>query len=126
MEAVLDVEKKYKEKKKIKRLELEYDNTNYIIFNLEEKVIDVNGSIYMVDVTDEDMKNIEDMIWEYSVLDDADYWPDKFGDSPPMATLWRISFYDETEVYYHKSGATKYPSRFLELVKKLNSIEKKK
>ena len=33
MEAVLDVEKKYKEKKKIKRLELEYDNTDYIIFN---------------------------------------------------------------------------------------------
>ena len=43
-----------------------------------------------------------------------------------MATLWRIAFYDEMEVYYHKSGATKYPSRFLELVKKLNSIEKKK
>ena len=32
MEAVLDVEKKYKEKKHIKRLELDYEDGNYIIY----------------------------------------------------------------------------------------------
>ncbi len=126
MEAVLDVEKKYKDKKKIKRVEIEYENDEYIIFNLEEKVIDVNGSIYMVDVTDGDIKTIEEMIWEYEDLDEFDYWPDKTRDHLPMATLWRISFYDELEIYYHKSGATKYPPRFMELVKNLNSINKKK
>ena len=126
MEAVLDVEKKHKEKKHIKRLELEYDMDNYIIFNLEEKVIDVDGVIYMVNISDEDLLEIENMIWEYENLDEYDYWPDKSGDHPPIATMWRLAFYDEVEVYYHKNGALKYPPKFMELVKKLKSIEKQK
>ena len=124
MEAVLDIEKKYKEKKHIKRLELEYDDREYIIFNLEEKVIDVDGDIYMVDIDEKEIKELEKIIWEYAELDEYDYWPDKNGDHPPMGILWRISFYDEKEVYYHKSGVTKFPPNYKKLVIKLKSLKK--
>ena len=39
MKAELDIEKKYKEKSHIKRVELDYEYRNYIIFNLEEKIL---------------------------------------------------------------------------------------
>ena len=125
MEAVLDIDKKYKDKKHIKRVELEYDDRKYIIFNLEEKVIDVDGVIYMVDVDDKELSEIEKMIWDYAGMDEYDYWPDKNGDHPPMSILWRISFYDEMEVYYHKSGVTKYPDNYKALVSKLVKLNKK-
>ncbi len=125
MEAVLDIDKKYKDKKHIKRVELEYDDRKYIIFNLEEKVIDVDGVIYMVDVDDKELSEIEKMIWDYADMDEYDYWPDKNGDHPPMSILWRISFYDEMEVYYHKSGVTKYPDNYKALVSKLVKLNKK-
>ena len=125
MEAVLDIDKKYKDKKHIKRVELEYDDRKYIIFNLEEKVIDVDGVIYMVDVDDKELSEIEKMIWDYTDMDEYDYWPDKNGDHPPMSILWRISFYDEMEVYYHKSGVTKYPDNYKALVSKLVKLNKK-
>lgn len=125
MEAVLDIDKKYKDKKHIKRVELEYDDRKYIIFNLEEKVIDVDGVIYMVDVDDKELSEIEKMIWDYANMDEYDYWPDKNGDHPPMSILWRISFYDEMEVYYHKSGVTKYPDNYKALVSKLVKLNKK-
>lgn len=125
MEAVLDVDKKYKEKKHIKRVELDYEGGNYIIFNLEEKVIDVDGIIYMVSIDDKKLSELEKMIWEYENIDEYDYWPDKSGDHPPMGLLWRISFYDENEVYYHKSGVTEYPADFKKLVSFLKKIEKK-
>ena len=126
MEAILDVEKKYKDKSHIKRLELEYADRDYIIFNLKEKVIDVDGIIYMVNIEDKELLELEKMIWEYADMDEYDYWPDKNGDHPPMSILWRISFYDEIETYYHKSGVTKYPPSFKELVKKLKKLEKRK
>ena len=126
MEAVLDVEKKYKEKKHVKRLELDYEDGNYIIFNLEEKVIDVDGIIYMVSIDDKKMKKIEEMIWEYKDIDEYDYWPDKTGDHPPMKILWRISFYDENEVYYHKSGVKGYPPKYMKLVQELKELKRLK
>ena len=125
METVLDIDKKYTEKKHIKRLELEYEDREYIIFNLEEKVIDVDGKIYMVDIEEEELTKLEKMIWEYADLDEYDYWPDKNGDHPPMGILWRISFYDEIETYYHKSGVTGYPPKYKELIKVLKEIKKK-
>ena len=126
MEAVLDIDKKYIDKKHIKRVELEYGDMEYIIFNLEEKVIDVDGNIYMVDIKDKEITELENKIWEYADFDEYDYWPDKNGDHPPMSILWRISFYDESETYYHKSGVTEYPPKFMELVKDLQKLEKLK
>ncbi len=125
MEAVLDVEKKYQEKKHIKKVELEYGDREYIIFNLIEKVIDVDGSIFRVEVTDDEMKEMEDMILNYLEIDEYEYWPDKNGDHAPMGPLWRISFYDEVDTYYHKSGATKYPEDFMKLVDKLKGLKQK-
>ena len=41
--AELDVKKNVRNKPSVKRLELEYKGENYIIINLEAKVIDVDG-----------------------------------------------------------------------------------
>ena len=43
--AELDVKKNVRNKPSVKRLELEYKGENYIIINLEAKVIDVNGEL---------------------------------------------------------------------------------
>ena len=43
--AELDVKKMVDNKPNIKRIELEYKDMNYIIINLIEKVIDVNGEL---------------------------------------------------------------------------------
>ena len=126
MEAVLDVEEKYTKKNRIKRVELEYGNMEYIILNMEEKVIDVDGVIYRCVIDDKDYKELEEMIWEYENIDEFDYWPDKTRDHAPISPMWRIAFYDEIETYYHKSGALSYPPRFIELVNKLKKLEKQK
>ena len=62
MKAELDIEKKYKEKSHIKRVELDYEDRNYIIFNLEEKVIDVDGIIYMVSIDEKKIAEIAEKI----------------------------------------------------------------
>jgi len=126
MASVLEVDKKYSIKNKIKRLELEYGNMEYIIINLEEKVIDVDGVLYKYVITEDEEKSINNMIWEYENLDEYEYWPDKSKDHKPMSPMWRISFYDEIETFYHKSGALKYPPKFMELVKILKRLEKEK
>ena len=59
MEAVLDVEKKYIDKPSIKRVELEYGDMNYIIVNLVEHVIDVDGKLWEYKISDEDNKGLE-------------------------------------------------------------------
>ena len=121
--AELDVKKQVRNKPLVKRIELEYKDMNYIIANLEENVIDVNGELWEYSI-DEDTKNkLEDMIWEYKDIDEYDYWPDKTNDHAPMSPMWRISFTDEYETYYHKSGATKYPDGLLTLVDLLKSLK---
>lgn len=120
----LDVKKQVNNKPKIKRIELEYKDMNYIIINLEEKVIDVNGELYEYSMTNDLENKIENIVWTYEDLDEFDYWPDKSKDHKPMSLLWRLSFYDEFDTYYHKSGALKYPDNFMELVKLLKSLKK--
>ena len=63
------------------------------------------------------------MIWEYKDIDEYDYWPDKTNDHAPMSPMWRISFTDEYDTYYHKSGATKYPDGLLTLIDLLKSLK---
>ena len=60
----LDVKKIVKNKPSIKRVEIEYKNENYIIINLEAKVIDVNGELWEYSIDDETSKLIHDMVWE--------------------------------------------------------------
>jgi len=122
--AELDVKKMVKNKPGVKRLELEYKDMNYIIINFEEKVIDVNGNIWQYEITSDKQKQLEKMIWEYEDLDEYDYWPDKSKDHKPLSPMWRLAFYDEYETYYHKSGALKYPDKFMKLVEELKKLEK--
>ncbi len=123
MATELEVNKKSSKRVHIKRVEIEYKDMNYIIANLEENVIDVNGELWEYSI-DEDTKNkLEDMIWEYKDIDEYDYWPDKTNDHAPMSPMWRISFTDEYDTYYHKSGATKYPDGLLTLVDLLKSLK---
>ena len=120
--AVLDVDKKYIDKRKINRIELEYKDMNYIIINLVEKVIDVNGELYEVNIDEESMNKIYKMVWEYELLDEYDFWPDKSEDHKPMSPMWRIAWYDDADTYYHKSGALKYPDKFMDLVNYLKKL----
>ena len=120
--AVLDVDKKYIDKRKINRIELEYKDMNYIIINLVEKVIDVNGELYEVNIDEESMNKIYKMVWEYELLDEYDFWPDKSKDHKPMSPMWRIAWYDDADTYYHKSGALKYPDKFMDLVNYLKKL----
>ena len=120
--ATLDVDKKYLDKKNIKRIELEYKDMNYIIINLEEKVIDVNGELYEVLIDDNKYNEIKDLIWDFKDLDEYDYWPDKSKDHKPMSPMWRLAWYDEVDTYYHKSGALKYPDNFMKLVNLLKEL----
>ena len=126
MEAVLEVNKKNSNNPKIKRVELEYGDMEYIIANLEESVIDVDGTIYMYKEETDKIKEITKLLWEFKDLDEFDYWPDKSKDHPPMSPMWRLSYYDEFETYYHKSGATSYPPKFMDLVNLLKKLEKQK
>lgn len=122
-EAVLDVKKMNVSKPIIKRLEIEYKDMNYIIINLIEKVIDYNGDLWEYSIDEELSKNISNMIWSYEDLDEFDYWPDKTNDHAPMSPMWRIAWYDEFDTYYHKSGATKYPENFMDLVTVLKNLK---
>lgn len=122
--AELDVKKIVKNKPQIKRIELEYKDMNYIIINLEAKVIDVNGELWEYELDEKTNQKIHDLIWEYEELDEFDYWPDKTKDHAPLSPMWRIAFYDEFDTYYHKSGALSYPPKFMELVKILKALKK--
>ena len=65
----LEVDKKYsKSKPKINRVEIEYKDMNYIIANFAEKVIDINGDIYEYTISDEQLDDLEKMIWNYAYL----------------------------------------------------------
>ena len=108
----------------IKRLELDYDD-NYIIINLEERVIDIDGHLKEYQIDDKQKKELNDMIWEYQDIDEYDYWPDKTNDHPPLKTKWRISFYDEFDNYYHKSGALSFPPDLMKLVDILKKLKGK-
>ena len=40
-----------------------------------------------------------------------------------MSPMWRLAWNDEFDTYYHKSGATKYPEHFMELVDILKKLK---
>lgn len=123
MEAQLEVNKKSSKRVHIKRIEIEYKDMNYIIANLEENVIDVNGELWEYSIDEKTKNKLEDMIWEYKTIDEYDYWPDKTNDHAPMSPMWRISFTDEYDTYYHKSGATKYPDDLMDLINLLKKLK---
>lgn len=121
--AELDVKKMVNNKPGIKRVEIEYKDMNYIIINLEENVIDVNGELWEFKINKEDRDKLEEMLWTYEDLDEYDYWPDKSKDHAPMSPIWRLAFYDEFDTYYHKSGTLKYPDNFMDIVKFLKNLK---
>ncbi|HAB67107.1 MAG TPA: hypothetical protein DCE23_07045 [Firmicutes bacterium] len=121
--AELDVKKMVNNKPGIKRVEIEYKDMNYIIINLEENVIDVNGALWEFKITKEDRDKLEEMLWTYEELDEYDYWPDKSKDHAPMSPIWRLAFYDEFDTYYHKSGTLKYPDNFMDIVNFLKNLK---
>lgn len=122
-DVVFDVKKIVNNKPNIKRLELEYKDMNYVIINFEANVIDVNGELWEFTLNDSDRSMIYNLIWDYENIDEYDYWPDKSKDHAPMSPMWRIAWYDEYDTYYHKSGATKYPDGFMNLVNLLKKIK---
>lgn len=119
----LEVTKKVRNKPMIKRVELEYVDMNYIIVNLLENVIDVDGKLWEYQADDEIKQKIFDLVWDYAELDEFDFWPDKSKDHKPMSPKWRLAFYDEFDTYYHKSGATHYPENFMKLVDLLENLK---
>ena len=119
----LEVTKKVRNKPMIKRVELEYGDMNYIIVNLLENVIDVDGKLWEYQDDDEIKQKIFDLAWDYAELDEFDFWPDKSKDHKPMSPKWRLAFYDEFDTYYHKSGATHYPENFMKLVGLLKNLK---
>lgn len=119
----LEVTKKVRNKPMIKRVELEYGDMNYIIVNLLENVIDVDGKLWEYQADDEIKQKIFDLVWDYAELDEFDFWPDKSKDHKPMSPKWRLAFYDEFDTYYHKSGATHYPENFMKLVDLLENLK---
>lgn len=119
----LEVTKKVRNKPIIKRVELEYGDLNYIIVNLLENVIDVDGKLWEYQADDEIKQKIFDLVWDYAELDEFDFWPDKSKDHKPMSPKWRLAFYDEFDTYYHKSGATHYPENFMKLVDLLKNLK---
>ena len=119
----LEVTKKVRNKPMIKRVELEYGDMNYIIVNLLENVIDVDGKLWEYQADDEIKQKIFDLVWDYAELDEFDFWPDKSKDHKPMSPKWRLAFYDEFDTYYHKSGATHYPENFMKLVDLLKNLK---
>ena len=122
MEAVLDVDKKYTYQPSIKRIEIEYGDMNYIIVNLVEHIIDVDGKLWEYAFDADTYQKIYDLTWTFADLDEYDYWPDKSKDHAPMSPIWRLSFYDEADTYYHKSGATGTPKELNRLIDILKSL----
>lgn len=123
MATELEVTKKVRNKPIIKRVELEYGDLNYIIVNLLENVIDVDGKLWEYQADDEIKQKIFDLVWDYAELDEFDFWPDKSKDHKPISPKWRLAFYDEFDTYYHKSGATHYPENFMKLVNLLKNLK---
>ena len=121
--AELDVKKMVDNKPNIKRIELDYKDMNYIIINLIEKVIDVNGELWEYSIDLETSKKINDLVWKIDSIDEFEYWPDKTKDHEPLSPMWRLAFYDEFDTYYHKSGALKYPDNFMDLVDILKNLK---
>ena len=119
----LDVKKIVRNKPKVKRLELEYNRDNYIIVNLEANVIDVDGKLWEYKIDVDNLKDINNLIWDFEEIDEYDYWPDKSKDHAPLSPKWRISWYDEYGTYYHKSGALKTPKEIEELVSTLKELK---
>lgn len=119
----LDVKRMVRNKPSIKRLEIEYIDENYIIINFEAKVIDVNGSLREYEIDVDKAEVIHNLIWDFEEIDEFDYWPDKSKDHAPMSPMWRVSWYDEFDTYYHKSGALKYPRNFMKLVDILKELK---
>ena len=68
MEAVLDVDKKYIDKPGVKRLEIEYGDMNYIIVNLDAKVIDVDGKLWEYSISEKDAYTLKDLIFIFHEL----------------------------------------------------------
>ena len=122
MEAVLDVEKKYIDKPCIERIEIEYGDMNYIIVNLVEHVIDVDGKLWEYKYDEDTYQRIYDLTWKFADLDEYDYWPDKSKDHKPLSPIWRLSFRDEFDTYYHKSGAIGEPNELRALVDVLKKL----
>ena len=87
--AELDVKKQVKNKPSIKRIEIEYKDMNYIIINLVERVIDVNGELWEYSIDDDTNKKIMDIVWDYEDIDEFDYWPDKSNEHAPLSPMWR-------------------------------------
>lgn len=123
MEAVLDVKKQISNQPAIERIEIEYGDENYIIVNLVEHVIDVDGKLWEYAYDEDIYKDIYDLTWAFKDLDEYEYWPDKSKDHAPMRPLWRLGFYDEFDTYYHKSGAL---SMCPELTKLINILKELK
>lgn len=123
MEAVLDVDKKYIDKPCVERIEIEYGDMNYIIVNLVEHVIDVDGKLWEYAYDEEIYEKIYNLTWAFTDLDEYDYWPDKSKDHKPMSPIWRLSFRDEFDNYYHKSGATSTPRILEQLVDILKNLK---
>ena len=119
----LEVKKVVSNKPEIIRVELEYGDMHYIIANMREKVIDVDGQLWEYSIDAEKSKKLEEKLWEYEDLDEFDFWPDKTKDHAPMSPLWRLAFYDEFNTYFHKSGALKYPDNFMEVVDLLKGLK---
>ena len=122
-EAILDIKKQVNNKPNIKRLEIDYKDMNYIIINFLEKIINVNGELWEYTIDKKTSEKINDMIWNYEYIDEYDYWPDKTKDHAPLSPMWRIAWYDEFDTYYHKSGALKYPEKFMELIDILKTLK---
>lgn len=123
MEAVLELDKKYIDKPNIKRLEIEYGNMNYIIVNMEAKVIDVDGCLWEYTIDKEKKELLNKLIWAFTELDEYDYWPDKSKEHAALSLLWRFSFYDEFDNYYHKSGTTSTPNILNQCVDILKNLK---
>lgn len=123
MEAVLDIKKQISNQPAIKRIEIEYGEENYIIVNLVEHVIDVDGKLWEYTYDKDVYQTIYDLTWSFRELDEYEYWPDKSKDHAPMSPIWRISFYDEFNTYYHKSGALSMCLKLMELIDVLKELK---
>ena len=89
--AELDVKKQVRNKPLVKRLELEYKDMNYIIINLLEHVIDVNGELWEYKIDSKLEDEIQNMIWDYEDIDEYDFWPDKTKEHAPMSQMCRCN-----------------------------------
>ena len=123
MEAVLDVKKQIDNQPDIKRIEIEYGEDNYVIINLVEHVIDVDGKLWEYTYDKDVYLTIHSLTWSFKDLDEYEYWPDKSKEHAPMRPMWRISFWDEFDTYYHKSGALSMSEELTKLINILKELK---